>query len=396
MSQVRGDYIKIKDLTQEEKSRLSSCLIDIDNLENCYIIPGFTDVHTHLREPGFLYKETIYSGTMAAAAGGFCNVFAMPNLRPAPDCKETLDVELRAIKRDAQVNVYPYGTLTKEQKGKELSRMDEISEYVCAFTDDGFGVNDENVMKEALKKASSLGKIVVSHCEDLNFRKEQNENEWMQLKRDIELLRKYPCAYHVCHVSTKESIKLIRDAKNEGLDITCETAPHYLLLSTDDIKDEGRFKMNPPIKSYEDKCALIEALKDGTIDMIATDHAPHSKEEKDKGFSESLFGIVGLECAFSVLFSYLVKKDVISLERLIELMSKNPMERFGLKYKSLREELLSDEPTFCVWDLDDKTTINANNFLSKGKSTPFDAWSVDCSLKLNVVNGKKVWEGKNE
>lgn len=365
---------------------------------NCYIFPAFCDVHVHLREPGFFYKETIASGTAAAARGGYSDVFSMPNLNPVPDNKQALDMQLDIIKKDAVINVHPYASITVGQKGEELSSFEELSEAV-AFSDDGRGVQSAEMMKKAMENAKEMGKIIVAHCEDNSllfggcihdgqFAKKNgfkgicSESEWKPIERDIELVRQTGCKYHVCHISTKESVELIRKAKAEGLDITCETAPHYLILNDMDLKDEGRFKMNPPIRSEEDRLALIEGIKDGTIDMIATDHAPHSKEEKDKGLEGSLMGIVGIETAFPLMYTHLVKKGIITLEKLIELMAINPRKRFGLP----------ETEDFCVFDLEEEYEINPDEFLSKGKATPFQGEKVFGRCRLTVVNNKIAYE----
>ena len=365
---------------------------------NCYIFPAFCDVHVHLREPGFFYKETIASGTAAAARGGYSDVFSMPNLNPVPDNKQALDMQLDIIKKDAVINVHPYASITVGQKGEELSSFDELFDAI-AFSDDGRGVQSAEMMKKAMENAKEMGKIIVAHCEDNSllfggcihdgqFAKKNgfkgicSESEWKPIERDIELVRQTGCKYHVCHISTKESVELIRKAKAEGLDITCETAPHYLILNDMDLKDEGRFKMNPPIRSEEDRLALIEGIKDGTIDMIATDHAPHSKEEKAKGLEGSLMGIVGIETAFPLMYTHLVKKGIITLEKLIELMSINPRKRFGLP----------ETEDFCVFDLEEEYEINPDEFLSKGKATPFQGEKVFGRCRLTVVNNKIAYE----
>ena len=365
---------------------------------NCYIFPAFCDVHVHLREPGFFYKETIASGTAACARGGYSDVFSMPNLNPVPDNKQALDMQLDIIKKDALINVHPYASITVGQKGEELSSFEELSEAV-AFSDDGRGVQSAEMMKKAMENAKEMGKIIVAHCEDNSllfggcihdgqFAKKNgfkgicSESEWKPIERDIELVRQTGCKYHVCHISTKESVELIRKAKAEGLDITCETAPHYLILNDMDLKNEGRFKMNPPIRSEEDRLALIEGIKDGTIDMIATDHAPHSKEEKAKGLEGSLMGIVGIETAFPLMYTHLVKKGIITLEKLIELMAINPRKRFGLP----------ETQDFCVFDLEEEYEINPDEFLSKGKATPFQGEKVFGRCRLTVVNNKIAYE----
>lgn len=380
------------------------------NFNNCVIFPGFIDVHVHLREPGFLYKETVETGTAAAAHGGYSAVCAMPNLSPVPDCRENLSLELEAIKENAKISVYPYGSVTVSEMGEKLSDMEAMAKDVIAFSDDGRGVQNETLMEEAFLKAKSLGKIIASHCEDNallsggyihkgKYASEHghlgicSESEWKPILRDIELLRKTGAAEHICHISTKESVELVRRAKAEGIDITCETAPHYLTLSDDDLEEDGRFKMNPPLRSREDKEALIEGISDGTIDMIATDHAPHSKEEKAKGLKDSLMGISGIETAFPVLYTELVKTEVISLKKLIELLSYNPSKRFkiptGLE--------VGKAANLTVFDLGERYKINSGEFLSKGKSTPFEGKEVFGRCLMTISGGKAAYirEEKN-
>ena len=376
----------------------SSFVADISS-DSYFVFPGFVDVHVHLREPGFFYKETIKTGTEASAHGGYTAVCSMPNLNPVPDSVENLKLQLDAIKKDAVIDVYPYGSITAGEKGEQLSDLYGMAKDVIAFSDDGRGVQDIEMMKAAMLKAKSLGKMIVAHCEDnslLNggyihdgeYAKQNghkgicSESEWGPIKRDIELIKETGCPYHVCHISTKESVELIRKAKAEGVNITCETGPHYLVLNDSMLKDEGRFKMNPPIRSEEDRLALIEGIKDGTIDMIATDHAPHSAEEKSKGLKSSAMGIVGIETSFQLLYTNLVKTGVISLEKLIELMSINPRKRFNIPLKS------SD---FCVWNLEVEEEINPKKFLSKGRSTPFENWKVNGKCVLTVLDDKICW-----
>lgn len=374
------------------------------SLQNKYaFFPGFVDVHVHLREPGFIYKETVASGTAAAARGGYTTVFSMPNLSPVPDSRENLDLQLEAIKRDALIDVIPYGSITVGEKGEALSDMSEMARDVGGFSDDGRGVQSRELMREAMLEAKRLGKIIVAHCEENSLlrggyihdgeyaaahghRGICSESEWLPIARDIELLKETGCSYHVCHISTKESVDIIRRAKAEGVDITCETGPHYLVLNDKDLKEEGRFKMNPPIRSEEDRLALIEGIKDGTIDMIATDHAPHSAEEKSRGLEGSLMGVVGLETAFPILYTHLVKKNVITLERLIELMSINPRKRFGLSL---------DISDFSVWDLEKEYKIDPDEFLSKGRSTPFEGMTVCGECVLTCAKGKTVYKSNN-
>lgn len=369
------------------------------NSSQYMIFPGFCDVHVHLRQPGFSYKETIKSGTQASAHGGYTTVFSMPNLKPVPDSAEHLKEQLDIIKKDAVINVLPYGAITVGQNGEELSDMEGMAKDVIAFSDDGRGVQSEEMMKEAMLRAKALGKIIVAHCEDNSLlhggyihdgvyasehshRGICSESEWKPIKRDLELCRQTGCAYHVCHISCKESVELIRQAKAQGVNVTCETGPHYLILTDEDLKEDGRFKMNPPLRSKEDRQALIEGVSDGTIDMIATDHAPHSQEEKSRGLEKSAFGIVGIETAFQLLYTHLVKKNIISLERLVELLAVNPRKRFGLEYDN----------SFTVWDLDKKTVINPSDFLSMGKATPFEGEEVFGECELTVCNGKTAYK----
>lgn len=369
------------------------------NSSQYMIFPGFCDVHVHLRQPGFSYKETIKSGTQASAHGGYTTVFSMPNLKPVPDSAEHLKEQLDIIKKDAVINVLPYGAITVGQNGEELSDMESMAKDVIAFSDDGRGVQSEEMMKEAMLRAKALGKIIVAHCEDNSLlhggyihdgvyasehshRGICSESEWKPIKRDLELCRQTGCAYHVCHISCKESVELIRQAKAQGVNVTCETGPHYLILTDEDLKEDGRFKMNPPLRSKEDRQALIEGVLDGTIDMIATDHAPHSQEEKSRGLEKSAFGIVGIETAFQLLYTHLVKKNIISLERLVELLAVNPRKRFGLEYDN----------SFTVWDLDKKTVINPSDFLSMGKATPFEGEEVFGECELTVCNGKTAYK----
>lgn len=389
----RSDYcMRVKDIDTAARERLEALGVDVSLFSDYYILPGFADVHVHLREPGFLYKETIATGTAAAAAGGFTDIFSMPNLDPCPDSREHLEVQLDAIRKDGIVNVYPYGAITVNEAGEQMADLEGIADDVIAFTDDGRGVASEEMMLEAMERAHALGRIIVAHCEDENYPKASSETEWKQLERDIELVRKTGCSYHVCHISTKESVELVKKARSEGLDVTCETAPHYLTISSDEIEDSGRFKMNPPIKSAEDRQALLDAVRDGTIDMLATDHAPHSAEEKSKGFAGSAFGIVGMETAFPVVYTHLVEKGIIGIDGLMRLMYENPRRRFGLDVRSLGEELASEAPTFTLWNLDEEYSIDPAEFLSMGKSTPFEGWKVKGRCMMTVLDGKKVWE----
>ncbi len=369
-----------------------------------FLLPGFVDVHVHLREPGFLYKESIATGTAAAAHGGYTTVCTMPNLSPAPDCLEHLRVQTDAIEKDARVRVVPYGTITRDEGGRELSDMEALAPYVVAFSDDGRGVQDGDMMRRAMEKARSLGKLIVAHCEDNRLlrggyihdgayaaahghRGICSESEWGQIARDLELVAKTGCGYHICHVSTKESVALIRKAKAAGLDVTCETAPHYLLMDETMLQEDGRFKMNPPLRAPEDREALIEGVQDGTIDMIATDHAPHSAQEKSRGLAGSAMGIVGLETAFPLLYTYLVRPGILTLEKLMELMHDAPCRRFGLG-GGIAPGQAAD---FTVYDLSSEWTVDPGNFLSKGRSTPFAGWRVQGACRLTAVGGRTAW-----
>lgn len=371
-------------------------------VENYIIVPGLCDVHVHFREPGFSYKETIASGSAAAAHGGYTAVCTMPNLDPVPDSAEHLQVQLDAIKRGAAIRVLPYGAITVGEKGEKLADMEAMSDKVCAFSDDGKGVQNDEMMREAMTAAKRLGKIIAAHCEDNSLlfggyihdgeyarmhghRGISSASEYKQIERDLRLAEETGCAYHVCHISTKESVELIRQAKARGVNVTCETAPHYLVLCDEDMQEDGRFKMNPPLRSREDKEALIEGIKDGTIDMIATDHAPHSAEEKGRGLEKSRMGVVGLETAFPVLYTELVKKNIITLERLIELMSFKPKERFGIDTNN----------DFAVFDISEAYKIDPEDFLSMGRATPFAGREVFGRCLLTVHNGKVVYKAED-
>lgn len=366
------------------------------------IVPGLCDVHVHFREPGFSYKETIASGSAAAAHGGYTAVCTMPNLDPVPDSAEHLQVQLDAIKRGAAIKVLPYGAITVGEKGERLADMESISDKVCAFSDDGKGVQNDEMMREAMTAAKRLGKIIAAHCEDNSLlfggyihdgeyakahghRGISSASEYKQIERDLRLAEETGCAYHVCHISTKESVELIRQAKAHGVNVTCETAPHYLVLCDEDMQEDGRFKMNPPLRSRADKEALIEGIKDGTIDMIATDHAPHSAEEKGRGLEKSLMGVVGLETAFPALYTELVMKNIITLDRLVELMSFKPKERFGIDTNN----------DFAVFDISEAYKIDPEDFLSMGRATPFAGREVFGRCLLTVHNGKVVYKAED-
>ena len=386
---------------QDVSATVSSCdgSVPVIPADHCFLFPGFVDVHVHLREPGFLYKETIATGTAACARGGYSDVCSMPNLNPVPDSPEHLAPQLDAIRKDAVIRVWPYGSITVEQKGEALADLEGMARDVVAFSDDGRGVQDENLMRQAMLKCKELGKILVAHCEDNSLlrggyihdgeyaaahghRGICSESEWGPIARDLKLAKETGCAYHVCHISTKESVELIRQAKREGVDVTCETGPHYILLSDSDLQEDGRFKMNPPLRSEADRKAILEGILDGTIDMIATDHAPHSAEEKAKGLEKSAMGVVGIETAFPLLYTYLVKPGLLTLERLIELMAVNPRKRFSIP---MTED-------FSVWDLSKEYTIDPADFLSKGRATPFAGWTVSGENLMTIAGGKIVWQ----
>lgn len=372
----------------------------VSKMNQYSLFPGFFDVHVHFREPGFSYKETIRTGSLAGAHGGYTGVCPMPNLDPVPDSLEHLKVEQDIIDRDACIDLYPYASITVGEKGEEVVDMEALADKVIAFSDDGHGVQDGNEMEEGMRRAAKLHKIVAAHCEvnsllhggyihDGQYAKEHghrgicSESEWGEIKRDAELAEKTGCAFHVCHVSTKESVQIIREAKARGVDITCETGPHYLVMDDSMLQEEGRFKMNPPIRSKEDQKALLDGILDGTIDMIATDHAPHSAEEKSRGLEKSPFGIVGLETAFAVCYTKLVKTGILTLDQLIDLLAVNPRRRFNVPM---------DRDSFTVFDLDTEYAINPDDFLSMGKATPFAGWNVYGRCLLTVCHGKVVWK----
>lgn len=374
-----------------EKTELSH---NIQTAKKLAVLPGFCDVHVHLREPGFSYKETIRTGTLAARAGGYSDVCSMPNLNPVPDSVAHMEEQLEIIRRDACVRVHPYASITIGEKGEILSDMEKLAPFCVAFSDDGRGVQSEEMMENAMRRAKALGKIIVAHCEDNSLLRGGyihdgvyaarhghagicSESEWRPIRRDLALAAKTGASYHVCHISCAESVALIREAKKAGIDVTCETAPHYLLLTENELEEDGRFKMNPPLRSQRDEEALLEGICDGTIDMIATDHAPHSPEEKAKGLKNSPMGVVGLETAFPVLYTGLVKTEIISLEDLARLLSTAPRKRFGLA---------EPENEFCLWDLDALYTIDPNEFQSKGRATPFDGMQVFGKLLYNHIN----------
>ncbi len=367
-------------------------------LDDRYIVvPGFCDVHVHFREPGFSYKETIATGSASAIAGGYTAVMTMPNLDPVPDSVESIKAQLDIIKRDSAITVLPYASITVGQKGERLVDFDSLAPYCIAFSDDGKGVQEEAMMREAMERATALGKMIVAHCE-VNalleggyIHKGQyalahghkgicSESEWKQIERDIRLAADTKCRYHVCHISTKESVSLIRDAKKSGVDITCETGPHYLVLDDSCLQEDGRFKMNPPLRDKSDREALVEGICDGTIDMLATDHAPHSAEEKSRGLDKSAFGIVGLETAFPVMYTHLIKGGIITMEKLVELMAVNPRARFGIDF----------DGSYSVWDISQEYTVNPEEFKSMGRATPFAGEKLFAKHIKTVKNGKQL------
>ena len=362
------------------------------------VFPGFCDVHVHFREPGFSYKETIASGSRAAARGGYTAVCTMPNLNPVPDCPENLSVQQRLIDGTAVISVYPYGAITRGEQGETLADLQGLAPGVIAFSDDGKGVQSPEMMRRAMREARALHKVIAAHCEDNSllrggyihdgaYAKAHGhrgicpESEYAQIARDLELAAETGCAYHVCHISTKESVELIRQAKKSGVDVTCETGPHYLTMDENDLREDGRFKMNPPLRTREDREALVAGLLDGTIDMIATDHAPHSAEEKARGLEKSAFGVVGLETAFPVLYTRLVLPGIVPLERIIHVLTEAPRARFGIPMGQ----------DYTVWDLNETYVIDPVDFLSRGKASPFTGWQVTGKCKATCHNGKLVY-----
>ena len=363
------------------------------------ILPSFCDVHVHFREPGFSHKETIKTGSESALAGGYTAVCTMPNLKPVPDTVENLSIQTELIRNNSSIDIYPYASITMEQKGKELTDIDTLSNHVLAFTDDGKGVQDDGLMEQAMLLAKKNGKIIAAHCEDNSLlfggyihdgeyarlhghKGICSASEYAQVERDLKLVEKTGVKYHVCHVSTKETVDFIRKAKKIGLDVSCETAPHYLTMNDSFLKEDGKFKMNPPIRSEEDRLALVKGLVDGTIELIATDHAPHSKEEKGKGLKDSLFGVVGLETSFSALYTHLVKTGIISLEKLVEVMSINPRRRFNIPFTK----------DFSVWNLEEKYIVNPEEFKSMGRATPYDGQTLYAKNYATVKNGVAIYK----
>ncbi len=400
MAQLRAKIFKMKSFPQfcPAVAAFLPSLEIVDESE--YVVfPGFCDVHVHFREPGFLYKETIRSGSLAAAAGGYTAVCTMPNLNPVPDNMDNLKLQLDKIQEDACMAVTPYGAITVGERGEQLADLEGMAPFVAGFSDDGRGVQDEALMRQAMKEAKRLGKVIVAHCEDNallhggyihdgDYAKAHghagicSESEWGPIARDLKLVKEIGCAYHVCHISTKESVELIRQAKAKGLDVTCETAPHYLVMDDSHLQEDGRFKMNPPLRSAEDREALVAGILDGTIDMIATDHAPHSAEEKAKGLKGSAFGVVGLETAFPVMYTHFVRTGRMTMERLMELLAINPRKRFQLPMGN----------DFTVWNLGKKKMVEPDAFLSKGKATPFAGWTVYGECVATVCNDKLVYD----
>ena len=380
------------------RASVSSPALSVFNSPEYAIFPGFCDVHVHFREPGFSYKETMQSGSRASARGGYTAVCTMPNLKPVPDSSEHLQQQLDIIENSACIHVYPYGSITVEEKGEVLADLEAMAPNVIGFSDDGRGVQSDEMMKEAMLRAKALGKMIVAHCEvndllrggyihDGEYAKAHghrgicSESEWAQVARDLVLVRETGCSYHVCHISTKETVELIRKAKAEGLDVTCETGPHYLVMDDSDLQEDGRFKMNPPLRDKADREALLQGILDGTIDMIATDHAPHCAEEKSRGLEKSAFGVVGIETAFPILYTYLVKPGILSMERLVELLVTNPRKRFGI-------DLGCD---YSIWDLNAEYTVDPKDFLSMGKASPFAGWTVSGKCLATVCDGKIVY-----
>jgi len=362
-------------------------------------LPGFCDVHVHFREPGFSYKETMETGSAAAARGGYTAVCTMPNLNPVPDSLENLQKQLDRIKEGACIRVYPLGSITKGERGEALSDMQEMRPFVAGYSDDGRGVQSDEMMRAAMQRAKELGAVIVAHCEDNSLlrggyihdgeyakvhghRGICSESEYGQIARDLKLVEEIGCAYHVCHISTKESVALIRAAKAKGLNVTCETGPHYLTMTDADLQEDGRFKMNPPLRAEDDRLALIEGVRDGTIDCIATDHAPHSAAEKARGLAQSAFGVVGLETAFAVLYTKLVRTGVLPMETVLRALVTNPRRRFGIP----------EGNDFSVWRLDETFTVDPTEFASAGKATPFEGWKLQGKCVLTVLDGKIVYK----
>ena len=402
---MNSQYLQNASLSSEVIVSIMDCLssdgLSVFNSPRYTVLPGFCDVHVHFREPGFSYKETIRSGSLAAAAGGYTAVCTMPNLNPVPDSVENLAQQLKLIEDGACIHVYPYGAITVGEKGEELADLAGMAENVIGFSDDGRGVQNDDRMRQAMLRAKRLNKMIVAHCEvnellrggyihDGEYAKAHghrgicSESEWAQIARDLKLVEETGCAYHVCHISTKESVEIIRQAKARGLDVTCETGPHYLVMDDSMLKEEGRFKMNPPLRSAADRDALVAGILDGTIDMIATDHAPHSAEEKAKGLEKSAFGVVGIETAFPICYTYLVKSGILTMEKLLELLVTNPRRRFGIEMGC----------EFSIWDLEEAYAVDPDSFRSMGKATPFEGWLVQGRCLATVCDGKTVYRAE--
>ena len=377
---------------------ISSHELSVFNSSKYAVFPGFCDVHVHFREPGFSYKETMYSGSLASARGGYTAVCTMPNLNPVPDSVENLNQQLKLIEAGACIHVYPYGAITVGEKGEMLADLAGMAPNVIGFSDDGRGVQSDDMMRSAMLEAKKLNKMIVAHCEVNELlrggyihdgayaaahghRGICSESEWAQIARDLQLVKETGVKYHVCHISTKESVDIIRKAKAQGIDVTCETGPHYLVMDDSMLQEDGRFKMNPPLRSAEDREALVRGIQDGTIDMIATDHAPHSAEEKAKGLEKSAFGVVGIETAFPICYTYLVKTGIITMDKLMELLVINPRKRFDIPLGN----------DFSIWDLEASYTVDPADFLSMGKATPFAGWTVQGKCMATVCDGKIVY-----
>ena len=377
---------------------ISSHELSVFNSSKYAVFPGFCDVHVHFREPGFSYKETMHSGSLASARGGYTAVCTMPNLNPVPDSVENLNQQLKLIEAGACIHVYPYGAITVGEKGEMLADLAGMAPNVIGFSDDGRGVQSDDMMRSAMLEAKKLNKMIVAHCEVNELlrggyihdgayaaahghRGICSESEWAQIARDLQLVKETGVKYHVCHISTKESVDIIRKAKAQGIDVTCETGPHYLVMDDSMLQEDGRFKMNPPLRSAEDREALVRGIQDGTIDMIATDHAPHSAEEKAKGLEKSAFGVVGIETAFPICYTYLVKTGIITMDKLMELLVINPRKRFDIPLGN----------DFSIWDLEASYTVDPADFLSMGKATPFAGWTVQGKCMATVCDGKSVY-----
>lgn len=357
------------------------------DVSGCVVSYGLVDVHVHFREPGFSRKETIVTGSAAAAKGGYTLVCPMPNLNPAPDTPEHLEEQLELIRKGACIDVRPFASITEDRHGEKVVDMAALKDSVAGFSDDGSGIARAEVMAEAMRRAKELDCIISAHCEDMTQAPFGPESEWVQVARDAEMAAEIGCRYHVCHVSTKESVEAVRKAKAAGARVSCETAPHYLTLTQDDVLDEGRFRMNPPLRQEADRQALIRGIQDGTVEVIATDHAPHTAEEKSRGYAKSLMGIVGLETAFPVLYTRLVKTGLISLVRLFELMCDNPRRIFGFGGRLAEGE----RADLAVFRLTDEFTVDSTDFVSMGRSTPFEGWKLSGRCVMTFKDGKLVY-----